>query len=75
LEDSEQHVICVVEVKKLAIIGAITLLEAQPVMVVGDVGFMATASGMCVLKTSLGHLSGDWIYYIGDGKILSFNLC
>jgi hypothetical protein len=67
--------LCIVGLNKLTIVEAITLLETQPVMAVVVVGYLATASGMCVLKTGLGHLSGDWKYYIEDGKTLSFNLC
>jgi hypothetical protein len=53
VEDSEQHVMCVVEVNRL------TLVEGQPLMVVG---YVATANGMCVLKTGLGICQGILLF-------------
>jgi hypothetical protein len=50
VEDSEQHVMCIVEVNRLTLVVAVMLLKGQPVMVVG---YVATANGMCVPKTGL----------------------
>ena len=51
VEDSKHRVICIVEVNKLKIMEAITILEAQPVMMVGVVGYIATLHGRHALWT------------------------
>jgi hypothetical protein len=58
----------------MMIVEGITILLAQPVLVVGVVGYIATPYGMGVLKTGLGICQGIGDSdYIRTGKTLSFN--
>lgn len=70
----EQHVTCIVEVSKLKVVEAVTILEAQPVMVVGVVGYIVTPHRMHAVKTGLSICQGIGDSdYVRTGKTLSFN--
>jgi len=72
----EQDVTCIVEVSKLKIVEAVTILEAEPVIVVGVVGYNVTAHKMRTVKTGLSICQrigrSD---YIRNSKTVSFNFC
>jgi ribosomal protein L3 len=76
VEDKEQHVTCIVELNKLKIVEAVTILEAQTVMVVAVVGYIVTPHRMHAVRTGLSvcQTIGD-SDYIRTGKTLSFNFC
>jgi len=55
---------------------AVTILEAQPVMVVGVVGYIVTPHRMHAVKTGLSVCQGiGGSDYIRTGKTLSFSFC